>query len=217
MLRSMRALLGDAIVAQDGAIGFIADVYFDDRLWTVRYLVVDTGHPMPRREVLIRPALIAPEQPRNEAIRVYLTRAQVEKCPDADTDRPVYRQYDMATGTLRAIIEIIGAKAAVARRGVDRLSDDPFIEYCDDWAVPYIADLVGTRLINPLNVRGRRVDVASTIYYRRRNGTPRVLSMFPRDIAAWDGAIVESFRRLGRYERSANTLRGLHFSPSRAS
>ena len=92
----IKALLGDAIVAQDGAIGFIADVYFDDRLWTVRYLVVDTGHPMPRREVLIRPALIAPEQPANEAIRVYLTRAQVEKCPDADSDRPVYRQYHMA-------------------------------------------------------------------------------------------------------------------------
>ncbi len=110
----------------------------------------------------------------------------------------VYRQYDMATGVLRAIIEIIGTHAAIARRGTDRLSDDPFIEYCDDWAVPYIGDLVGTRLINPLNVRGQRVDVASTIYYRRRNGTPRVLSMFPRDIANWDGAIVEAFRRLGR-------------------
>ena len=80
---SMKALLGDALVAQDGAIGFIVDVYFDDRLWTVRYLVVDTGHPMPRREVLIRPALIAPEQPRNEAIRVYLTRAALRTLPGA--------------------------------------------------------------------------------------------------------------------------------------
>ena len=109
----------------------------------------------------------------------------------------VFRQYD-ADGTLRAVIEIMGAHAAIARRGVDRLAEDPFAEFCDDWAVPYIADLVGTRLINPLNARGRRVDVASTIYYRRRKGTPRVLQMFPRDIAGWDGALVEAFRRLGR-------------------
>jgi len=113
------------------------------------------------------------------------------------------------------MIEIIGANAAIARRGVDRLSEDPFIEYCDDWAVPYIADLVGTRLVNPLNVRGRRVDVANTIFYRRRKGTPRVLSMFPRDIAAWDGVIVEAFRRLGRApHRLDPPLAGTNAQPS---
>jgi hypothetical protein len=127
----------------------------------------------------------------------------------------VYRQYDTTSGTLRAIVEIIGSHASIARRGVDRLSEDAFIEYCDDWAVPYIADLVGTRLVNPLNVRGRRVDVASTMFYRRRNGTPRVLSMFPRDIAGWDGVIVESFRRLGRTpHRLDPPLAGANAQPS---
>lgn len=91
---SLKALLGDTIVAQDGAIGFIADVYFDDEEWIVRYLVLDTGHPMPRREVLIRPALIVPGP--GGRIRVGLRRAEVEKCPDANTDRPVYRQYGMS-------------------------------------------------------------------------------------------------------------------------
>jgi hypothetical protein len=28
-------------------------VYFDDRDWRLRYLVVDTGGPMPRREILV--------------------------------------------------------------------------------------------------------------------------------------------------------------------
>ncbi|NOG51776.1 MAG: hypothetical protein HND48_21855 [Chloroflexi bacterium] len=42
------------------------------------------------------------------------------------------------------------------------------------WAVPYIGDLVGTRLLSPYNPRGQRIDVAKTIY-RRRAGTLRVL------------------------------------------
>src|SRR6202000_1206927 len=112
-----------------------------------------------------------------DAFETYYTEKLWQLIPE------VYRQYDMPGGVLRAIVEIVGAHAAIARRGVDRLSDDPFIEFCDDWAVPYIGDLVGTRLITPLTTRGRRVDVANTIYYRRRNGTPRLLSLLPRDIA----------------------------------
>jgi hypothetical protein len=99
---------------------------------------------------------------------------------------------------LRSIVIILARQAAVARRSIDRLWEDQFIELCDDWAVPYIGDLVGTRLVHELNRRGRRVDVARTIFYRRRKGTPRVLEILIRDIAGWNGAVVESFRRLAR-------------------
>jgi hypothetical protein len=43
MLQKMHELNGDAIVAQDGEIGSIKDVYLDDEWWAVRSLVVDTG------------------------------------------------------------------------------------------------------------------------------------------------------------------------------
>jgi hypothetical protein len=99
---------------------------------------------------------------------------------------------------LRSLIEIAGYAAATARRSVDRLWEDQFPEFCDDWALPYIGDLVGTRLVNALNRRGRRADVVRTIFYRRRKGTLTVLQMLVRDIAGWDGVVVEAFRRLGR-------------------
>ena len=76
---------------------------------------------------------------------------------------------------LRSIILILARQSAIARRSIDRLWEDQFIELCDDWAIPYIGDLVGTRLVHELNRRGRRVDVARTIFYRRRKGTPHVL------------------------------------------
>ena len=113
----------------------------------------------------------------------------------------VYRYEDgqaVNPDVLRSLIEIAGFAAANARRSVDRLWEDQFAEFCDDWALPYIGDLVGTRLVNALNRRGRRADVVRTIFYRRRKGTLTVLQMLVRDIAGWDGVVVEAFRRLGR-------------------
>lgn len=99
---------------------------------------------------------------------------------------------------LRSLVEILSQQAAIARRSIDRLWDDPFIELCDDWAISYIGDLLGTRLVHELNRRGRRVDVARTIFYRRRKGTPLLFELLIRDFSGWEGVVVESFRRLAR-------------------
>ena len=99
---------------------------------------------------------------------------------------------------LRAIVEILARQAAIGRRTSDRLWEDQFIQTCDDWAVPYIGNLLGTRLIGSPNRRGRRVDVARTIFYRRRKGTLIVMEELIQDITDWEGVVVESFKRLAR-------------------
>jgi hypothetical protein len=122
----------------------------------------------------------------------------------------VYRNEDgLETAhkhVLRALIQAIGEHAAIARRSIDRLWDNQSIEMCDDWAVALIGELVGTRLVPALNRRGRRVDVARTIHYRRRSGTLHVLNQLILDIAGWDGAVVESFRTLGRAHHALDPL-----------
>ncbi len=117
----------------------------------------------------------------------------------------VYRHEDgrgEKKGVLRALIEVLAEQAALLRRSHDRLWEDQSIECCDDWAVPYIGDLVGTRLVSALNPAGRRVDVAKTIHYRRRKGTLRVLEELISDIARWEGVAVENFKRLARTRHS---------------
>jgi hypothetical protein len=112
-----------------------------------------------------------------------------------------YREQDGLAeprGVLRGFIEVLAQQAATLRRSNDRLWDDQFIDLCADWAVPYIGELVATRMVSALNLRGRRVDVAKTIYYRRRAGTPRILEELIADITGWEGKLVEEFRRLGR-------------------
>jgi hypothetical protein len=105
---------------------------------------------------------------------------------------------DAPYGVLHALVEVWAEQAAILRRSQDQLWDDQFIDLCAEWAVPYLADLLGTRMLSALNPRGRRIDVAKTIYYRRRKGTPRVLEELIADISGWDGVLVENFRRLAR-------------------
>lgn len=113
----------------------------------------------------------------------------------------IYRHEDGLADNpdvLRGLVEVLATQAAVLRRSQDRLWDDAFIDLCDDWAIPYLGELVGTRLISALNRRGQRIDVAKTIYYRRRSGTLRIQEELIRDITGWNGQVVEQFRRLGR-------------------
>ena len=112
-----------------------------------------------------------------------------------------YREEDGLAeppGIVRGFVEVLAQQAATLRRSNDHLWDDQFIDLCADWAVPYIGELVATRMVSALNRRGRRVDVAKTIYYRRRSGTPRILEELIADITGWEGKLVEEFRRLGR-------------------
>lgn len=113
----------------------------------------------------------------------------------------IYRDEDAKSATpdaLRALVEVLAGQAAVQRRSIDRLWSDSTIVDCDDWIIPYIADLLGTRLISEQNSSGRRADVANTIKYRRRAGTLALLSMLADDIAGWDAVPAEAFKRLWR-------------------
>jgi hypothetical protein len=96
MILSLDAVVGYSLGATDEEIGRIVDVYFDDRHWTVRYLVVDTGGWLGGREVLISPVSLAGIDPAARAIRATLTRAQVEGSPRVDTHQPVSRQAETA-------------------------------------------------------------------------------------------------------------------------
>jgi hypothetical protein len=93
--RVVKQIKGDTLVALDGVVGSVKDVYFDDERWGVRYLVVSTGNWLPGRNVLISPASIVP-QPRADEIHVDLTREQIEDAPGIDEDPPISRSLETA-------------------------------------------------------------------------------------------------------------------------
>ena len=62
MLHKIKDLQGDAIHAEDGEVGSVDDLYFDDEGWDVRYLVVNTRRWIPGRKYLVSPIAIDRER-----------------------------------------------------------------------------------------------------------------------------------------------------------
>ena len=87
-------LKGYAIGATDGDIGKLVDFYFDDKFWTIRYLVAETGNWLLNRKVLISPFALGKADLSKERVNVALTKKQVEESPSMDTDMPVSGQHE---------------------------------------------------------------------------------------------------------------------------
>jgi uncharacterized protein YrrD len=91
---SGKGLFGRAIEAQDGHIGSLHDLYFDDQVWTVRYLVIDTAKWLPGRKVLISPEATLQPWHGEGALPVKLTKDQIKSSPDIDTAHPLSRKAE---------------------------------------------------------------------------------------------------------------------------
>ncbi len=94
MFKHLRDLEGFRLAAEDGEIGHVTDVYFEDDDWVVRYLVVATGSWLFGKKVLISPNSVEAIRWETKCIKVSLTTEQVRNSPDIDTDRPISRQQE---------------------------------------------------------------------------------------------------------------------------
>ena len=94
MFKHLRDLEGFRLAAEDGEIGHVTDLYFEDAAWAVRYLVVATGSWLFGKNVLISPNAVERVNWDDECIKVNLTMEQVRNSPDIDTDRPISRQQE---------------------------------------------------------------------------------------------------------------------------
>jgi hypothetical protein len=94
MLWDASVMKGYAIEAHDGRLGTVSDFLFEDASWMVRWLVVDTGHWLSGRKVLLPPSALGHPDPQSRRFPVKLTMHQVKDSPEIDTDRPVSRQIE---------------------------------------------------------------------------------------------------------------------------
>lgn len=110
----------------------------------------------------------------------------------------VYRQRDAEQsppGQLEALVDALDSVFSALRDRVEQQYDDLFIEICDDWVVPYIADLVGTSHLKG-DPRTLRADVARTVYHRRRKGTLGAIESQAFALSGWAAHAVELRDRL---------------------
>jgi hypothetical protein len=154
MTISLKSLRGRPLAARDGTIGAIVDVYLDDRDWSVRHFVFDTGKPMPQRLVLVPPSSITRQ------LRTHLSRAELELCHEVEEDPPLYLQHDIAAHPYRGdphlrSMEVLSGYAVIATDGAAGQLKDLRAEP-DGWRI------VGLEIDTGLWFPGPRVVVAPT-------------------------------------------------------
>ncbi len=124
----------------------------------------------------------------------------------------VYRQRDVDVGQpLRALLQVIAEQVNIVEEDIEQLYENWFIETCEDWVVPYIADLIGHRTVYEAGEPGSvateegtarnrilvpRNEVANTIRNRRRKGTLALLEELARDVAGWPARASEFYEVL---------------------
>jgi uncharacterized protein YrrD len=86
---------GIPVMASDGEIGQIIDVYFDDAEWACRHFVIKTGGWLDRRDVLLAPYAVRRIDWDRAVMEVDLTRDLIRKGPNIDTAMPVSRQHEI--------------------------------------------------------------------------------------------------------------------------
>lgn len=90
-----RSVHSNPVYAEDGEVGRIADVLFDDRSWTVRYLVVDTGGGLAGRRALITPEFVSGADRQAKVLYVKMSRERAYNAPGIEADLPVASQREV--------------------------------------------------------------------------------------------------------------------------
>jgi hypothetical protein len=89
---------------------------------------------------------------------------------------------------LDALLAAVDRQRALLEADIDQLWDDFFIESCAEWAIPYIAALVG------LSSDAGRAEVATAVALRRRKGTPAALEELAEVLTGWTARAVEGWQ-----------------------
>ena len=87
---------GYDVNSPDGPVGKVRDFYFDDQTWRIKYIVVRTSKLAEEKDVLILPQSLATTGQWTSSLLLNISRDEVGKSPDIDTDMPVSRQHEMA-------------------------------------------------------------------------------------------------------------------------
>lgn len=112
----------------------------------------------------------------------------------------LYRWRDEQQGKpLEAFLSVLERELHTLEIDMEAMYDNWFIQTCDNWTVPYLADLLGIRdqivQIDYMPFTQRR-RVANTLAYRRRKGTVAVLEQVMWDVTNWHIRAIEFYKLL---------------------
>jgi hypothetical protein len=96
MFTSFATLMKTPLVTTDGEEHQVRSLLFDDRSWTICFLIADAGSWLSRRQVVIRTCAIDGPDWTKKVIAANLTHQELVKCADASSIKPVSEQQQLA-------------------------------------------------------------------------------------------------------------------------
>ncbi len=89
MLISLKSVLNYTIKGNDGKLGRVRDVYFDDDSWFVKFFVVEIGDFLRSNRVLISPSQAKRADHMRKTIDFELSKDSIRQSPGAILHKPV--------------------------------------------------------------------------------------------------------------------------------
>jgi hypothetical protein len=94
MFKHVKSLQGYKLKAIDGQIGKIDDFYFDEKYWTIRYLVDNSGGWLKNRQLLVSPYAVGEVSQSDHQITIKLTKQQIVDSPPLAENHPVSKDFE---------------------------------------------------------------------------------------------------------------------------
>jgi hypothetical protein len=93
-LRSSDEVIGYRLQAKDDDLGRVTDLLLDEQTWSIRYLVVDTGHWFSGKNVLVSPSWIVKIDWAQSFVEVNLSVEKIKTAPAYDPEKPIDVEYE---------------------------------------------------------------------------------------------------------------------------
>jgi hypothetical protein len=131
---------------------------------------------------------------RNTGERLYDLLPAVYRVRDLDDD-------PSRSGHLEAYLDATGGLLDLIRHTLEQLHDDAFPDsgaaprLCQDWTLPYLAELVAARLRAPFP-DGQRAELANAVRWAQRKGTLTAIEEIAEAILQTEAQVQEGWRRV---------------------
>jgi len=135
-------------------------------------------------------------RPKTKRVELYGRLPEIYKIKDQALP-DLYRQSSesIPADQLRRYLAAVEEMFSAIHENIESLYNDLFIEHCDGWVIPYIADLLGTSHLSGEEWT-LRADVADTIALRRRKGTLGAIELLTYILTRWGVHSVELLENL---------------------
>jgi hypothetical protein len=96
---------------------------------------------------------------------------------------------------LERFVKVLAGPLATVRQSIEELHADFFIDTANDWVIPYLARMIGLRLVFP-DADSNRRDVRNAVGWRRRKGPPATLQELGNELTGQLVVTDEGWKRV---------------------